>query len=138
MTNAINNLGNNMPFNLGEPPMAAQNGMEINASFRTAPMFPPDHAGGGVEGGAGRDAGGMRPLNAATQGLAGAALGGGVGGGIGGGNAAGGMSGVMSQIMNVVQGLMSAVMLVAPPLLGMFGSMMGGAAGQGGQGTGTV
>ncbi|WP_144142593.1 hypothetical protein [Paraburkholderia sp. BCC1884] len=131
MTNAINNFGNSMPFNPGETPMAAQNGVEINARFRTAPVFPPDPVDAGM------NAGAMRPPLPAAQALGGAGFGGGM---MGGGNGGAGMSGVMSQIMNVVQGLMSAVMLVAPPLLGMFGSMMGGAgaAGQGGQGTGAA
>ncbi|NYH19149.1 hypothetical protein [Paraburkholderia bryophila] len=136
MANTIDNFSNNMPYDFGDTSMPQQNGMQFNANFSTVPMFPPDDDGGIGAAGAARGAGGMRQSfavpgqNVDPQGLAGA--------GAGGGGGAGGMGMGLGGIMNIVKSVLSAVMQLAPPLLGMMGSLMGGLGTQGGQGNGTA
>ncbi|MFM0335921.1 hypothetical protein [Paraburkholderia fungorum] len=138
MTNAISSMGNSTPFDMGNMPAPAQGGTQTDAQFASVRMFSPDNTG---------DAGNAQPAftaaaphahashahhaaadgdgsGAAAQDAGAAAQG-------GGGN---GMSGAMSQIMDIIKTVISAAMQLAPPLLGMFTSMMG-KAGTSGAGT---
>ncbi|RAS21540.1 hypothetical protein [Paraburkholderia bryophila] len=132
MANTIDNFGNNMPYDFGDTSMPQQTGMQFNAKFSTVPMFPPDNDGGvdgaGGAGGAGR----MRPPFAMPDQNFGASMlqGTGAGGGAGAAGAGG--------IMNILKSVLSTVMQLAPPLLGMVGALLGGAGAQGGQGNGTA
>lgn len=124
MSNAINTVGGSMPFDMGNLPDAAQNGIQTDASFSTVRMFSPDDTGG---------AGNMPPAEMAHARHAAANNGdfGTQGAGIqGGGGGAGGadMAGAMSQIMDLIKTAISAAM----PLLGMVTSMMGKAGAAGG------
>ncbi|MFL9903909.1 hypothetical protein PQR75_06825 [Paraburkholderia fungorum] len=126
MSNAINTVGGSMPFDMGNLPDAAQNGIQTDASFSSVRMFSPDDTG---------DAGNMSPAtmshaqhaaaNDGDFGTQGAGTQGAAGGGGGGGAD---MAGAMSQIMDLIKTAISAAM----PLLGMVTSMMGKAGAAGG------
>lgn len=131
MANTIDNFGNNMPYDFGDTSMPQQNGMQFSANFNTVPMFPPDDDGG--MGGMGGVGGRQQPFAMPSQNFDPQAL---QGAGAGGGGGAGGMG--MGGIMNMVKSVLSAVMQLAPPLLGMMGSLMGGLGTQGAQGNGTA
>lgn len=132
MTNAINNLGNSTPFDMGDMggmPGAAQNGMQTETRFSSVKVFSPDDGGqtGGVQamGGSQHAHHHHAATNDDTNGAQGA------------GNAGqngGDMSNMLGQFMNILKQAISAAMQIAPPLLAMAGSMMGGMGGMGGMG----
>ncbi|MEA3086435.1 MAG: hypothetical protein QOC89_4132 [Paraburkholderia sp.] len=121
MSNAINMVGGSMPFDMGNLPDAAQNGIQTNASFSSVRMFSPDEIGA---------AGNMPPAAMLHQPLAAANDGefGTQGAGTQGGGGGADMAGALSQIMGLIGTAISAAM----PLLGMVTSMMGKAGAAGG------
>lgn len=124
MSNAINTAGGSMPFDTGNLPDAAQNGMQTNASFSSVRMFSPDDSGAADN----MPPAAMphHPLAAANDGNFGTQGAGTQGGGGGGGG--GDIAGALSQIMSLIGTALSAAM----PLLGMVTSMMGKAGAAGG------
>jgi hypothetical protein len=117
MGDAINAVGGGMPFDMGDMPDMAQNGLQTDANVSSVRMFSPDDAGGMGDMTAGAQQG---PLAAANDG------GGAKGTGAKGGGAD--MAGAISQIMDIIKSAMSAAM----PLLGMVTSLMGKAGAAGG------
>lgn len=123
MSNAINDIGGSTPFDMGDLPAPAQNGVQTDASFSTVRMFSPDNTG---------DIGNPQPTFAAASQHARHAAANddglgtqGAGAGTQGGGNGADMSNALSQIMDIIKTAISAAMQLAPPLLGMVTSMMG-------------
>jgi hypothetical protein len=132
MDNAISNVGDSMPFDMGDMGNmpAAQDSMPAAMNQNSVRMFSPDDLDDVSNAQPPIAASAADPGPAATQATAPATQGGNAAPQAGGKGAD--MSGMMSQIMNMVQSAISA----ATPLLGMFSSLIGGLGGLAGKGTG--
>ncbi|AXL53179.1 hypothetical protein DSC91_006484 [Paraburkholderia caffeinilytica] len=129
MTNAINNIGNGTPFDMGDVTPPVQDDMQSNTNSTTVRMFSTEHTndvGGDMQpgfAGAARHAGNANGLDgdmAAQQADAAAQPGG-----------ADPTKG-MESIMDIIKGVISAIAQLVPPLAGMMASVAGGAGAAGG------
>ncbi|CAE6819989.1 hypothetical protein [Paraburkholderia haematera] len=142
MTNAINNMGNSTPLDMGNASVAAQSSMQAGTHFSSVRMFSTDSSGDAGNTHA-SSAGGAQHAHAhhAHHAAAGGDSDGSASqsaGAAGQGGSGSDASGAMNQIFDMIKSVISAATELVSPILGMITSMMGQADASGKSGAGAA